>query len=735
MLIQTRRAGLEKMKEENEQKECGYEHSLQSTNDDENLVGIIQNSEGQHESNNLSNHQPQPIPHASAEEIANNIFLSSMADENEKKIASQLVEGQAITQHLATTTNLTPPTDTPSFENGCSITVNNNNPSSNIVSPKLQEQHLNGTYPTPPQESERLSGTNDRKITPFFPNTANTMANEGSADGMSLEISPPENGVRIDQHEVEKTSAKVEHSMTTRSKDNSVHHSEQQMQYPALPMSNSSSFDQNSHQNDNQNLHAHNGSMQQGLNAPYCQSAPPTMTSFDTALNSPTHPTGPMYHNNYYNPPYTSTYGQSYGYQQQNQHGYGQAQSYDPPFQSHADQQGQLSHSNSSSMMHSQNGGLEPPPFFGSAATSVTKYDSEVSKPYHQQAHHYYHGSMPVQNDDLRRSTSSQRLGSNGYQPYTVPTQAHRATSHMGMPGPIATSSIFMANTNNMPDLRLTPNAMHPGASYGRLPDGKIIELFPAMMRTVQACEYCRSRKAKCTGGLPCDRCAKKKIKCEYAQLDKKRKIKTTTSEYDMSSGAARMAANKTIEQAQAQLSAKIGINSDRHDDGMLGHPSYSSGGRGATSRNIRMSKSTPGLDTDLQKAISRRFMSNENMIRLAVDPIMEEVDENISAQVMFSKPRFTAPILPNSSRNANTFAAVQNREDNSPLSEAQSETDLGQQCSNVGPVIQVEPEIDQELHNEVARTTYSNFPTFPSFPPVSNSDEEAISINRSLYG
>jgi hypothetical protein len=33
--------------------------------------------------------------------------------------------------------------------------------------------------------------------------------------------------------------------------------------------------------------------------------------------------------------------------------------------------------------------------------------------------------------------------------------------------------------------------------NYGRLPDGKIIELYPAMMRTMQACEYCRSRKAK----------------------------------------------------------------------------------------------------------------------------------------------------------------------------------------------------------------------------------------------
>ncbi|PWN33418.1 uncharacterized protein FA14DRAFT_185198 [Meira miltonrushii] len=719
---------MEKMKEENEQKECGFEHSLESAvKDDENLAKPLQSSQTHHDSN-ITSH-PHPVPHATAEEIANNIFLSSMADENEKKIPSQLVEGQATNQPL--TANPTPPTESNS-ENGCTNTVNNN--PSNVVSPKLQEEQLNGTYPTPSQGSERQ--TIDRKFTPFFPTAPAAMTSEGSVDGVSVEMGSPENGVRIDQHNVEKGAAKAEHSMTTRSKDNSIHHSEQQMQYPTLPISNNSSFDQSAHQNDTQNLHPHNGSMQQGLNAPYCQSAPPTITSFEGALNSPTHPTGPMYHNNYYNPPYTSTYGQSQPYyQQQNQHNYGQAQSYDHTFQSHADPQGQMSHSNSSSMMHSQNGGLEPPPFFGSAATSVTSYDSEVGKSYHQQAHHYYHGSVPVPSDDLRRSASSQRLGTNGYQPYTVPTQAHRGTSHMGLPGQIATSSIFMANTNNMPDLRLNPGAMHAGASYGRLPDGKIIELFPAMMRTVQACEYCRSRKAKCTGGLPCDRCAKKKIKCEYAQLDKKRKIKTTTSEYDMSSGAARMAANKTIEQAQAQLSAKIGINNDRHDDGMMGHPSYSSGGRSASGRNMRMSKSTPGLDSESQKANSRRIMSSENMIRLAVDPIMEEVDENISAQVMFAKPRFTAPILSNLSRNAHIPAPMQNREGHSPASESQSELDLGQQSSNVGPVIQSELEADQELQNEVARTTYSSFPNLNVFPPLNDSGEDAVNLNRSLYG
>lgn len=725
--MQTRRAEMEKVKEKNGQKEndngVNQERERFQNNDQ------LQNNVSGDKTTNSSAKQDPSASHATAEEIANNFFLSSMIDEKEKTHQNTPTEGQP-SQTL--TSNAEPSSGSALIESGTM--------SSSTLSSEMQEERMNSSYITAPQEIEPLTSTNDRKQTLFFPSATGGMTSESSIVQNGVQMNTLEDGVRLMAQDAEKLGPKIEHSMTTRSKElSSTNPSDQSIQSSTLPMSHDSGFDQSAHQNNTQNVYVQNGSTQQNLSAPYCQSAPPTMTSFEAALNTSGHPAGSLYHN-YYGaaPPYSSTYGQSqsYGYPQQNQYGYGHTQSYDPPFQSHADQPGQLSHSNSSTMMHSQNGGLEPPPIFGSAATSVTSYDSEVGKGYHQQAHHYYHGSIPVPSDDLRRSVSSQRLGSNSYQPYTVPTQAHRATSHIGVSGQIGSSSIFMTNANTMPDMRLNPGAMHPGASYGRLPDGKIIELFPAMMRTVQACEYCRSRKAKCTGGLPCDRCAKKKIKCEYAQLDKKRKIKTTTSEYDMSSGAARMAANKTIEQAQAQLSAKIGMNTDRHDDSMVNHSSstYSPAGRGASNRDIRMSKSTPGMDAKSRKSISRRVMSNDRMIRLAIDPISEEVEENICAQVMFSKPRFTAPIrLANYAQS--TQKSIKKKGRQSPESDDQIEMDLAQQHSNVGPVIQFESEVDQELQDEKGRTTYSDFPDLNSFSAPVSGDEECFNINRSLYG
>lgn len=69
-------------------------------------------------------------------------------------------------------------------------------------------------------------------------------------------------------------------------------------------------------------------------------------------------------------------------------------------------------------------------------------------------------------------------------------------------PVPIKASSIYTPGANMMPDVRFN-NSEYPGTNYGRLPNGKIIELFPAMMRTIQACEYCRSRKAKVSFTAP----------------------------------------------------------------------------------------------------------------------------------------------------------------------------------------------------------------------------------------
>ena len=181
------------------------------------------------------------------------------------------------------------------------------------------------------------------------------------------------------------------------------------------------------------------------------------------------------------------------------------------------------------------------------------------------------HG-YPYQHGTVANSPGGKRI--TAYHPYYVLSQQQQQqqqvpvqmTSSSRSPNqmdfvtsaPIKPSSIFTPNAHMLPDVRY--GAMDGSApNYGRLPNGKIIELYPAMMRTIQACEYCRSRKAKasrdaamrlsllcspfcfsfqCSGGLPCERCAKKNVKCEYAQLDKKRKVKTTTSDYDMSGGA-----------------------------------------------------------------------------------------------------------------------------------------------------------------------------------------------------
>ncbi|KAF9650511.1 hypothetical protein BDM02DRAFT_3185353 [Thelephora ganbajun] len=42
--------------------------------------------------------------------------------------------------------------------------------------------------------------------------------------------------------------------------------------------------------------------------------------------------------------------------------------------------------------------------------------------------------------------------------------------------------------------------------------------IYTARMRTSQACQKCRSRKAKCDGKSPCERCATRGLICEYAR-------------------------------------------------------------------------------------------------------------------------------------------------------------------------------------------------------------------------
>jgi hypothetical protein len=53
----------------------------------------------------------------------------------------------------------------------------------------------------------------------------------------------------------------------------------------------------------------------------------------------------------------------------------------------------------------------------------------------------------------------------------------------------------------------------------------------------------------QCSGGLPCERCEDKGKECNYAQIDTRRKIKTTTSERDLSKRSSRSI--KTVSSAK----------------------------------------------------------------------------------------------------------------------------------------------------------------------------------------
>lgn len=242
------------------------------------------------------------------------------------------------------------------------------------------------------------------------------------------------------------------------------------------------------------------------LSTAYTHSAPPTMTSFSSQQQiAPAH----QHLSSHYAAPHEySAYGHAspqhlYPQQQQQQQNlppspvssFGTQHISPPPMYGPMDS-------------HSPGEGRTSQSLGGSAASSPTTYSMPQ---------HYYQSAFPTQMDDLRPSqygsASSAGLSRGGASrhPYYVPSQPQRSplftTSIGGSSGsgahPLG-SSIITANPDSLPDLRYGEGASaaasgglyHP-VNYGRLPNGKIIELYPAMMRTIQACEYCRSRKAK----------------------------------------------------------------------------------------------------------------------------------------------------------------------------------------------------------------------------------------------
>lgn len=47
--------------------------------------------------------------------------------------------------------------------------------------------------------------------------------------------------------------------------------------------------------------------------------------------------------------------------------------------------------------------------------------------------------------------------------------------------------------------------------------------------RAIQACTYCRSRRSRCEGQLPCDACLKRGIRCSYTQNSRRRDLEQSS--------------------------------------------------------------------------------------------------------------------------------------------------------------------------------------------------------------
>lgn len=145
-------------------------------------------------------------------------------------------------------------------------------------------------------------------------------------------------------------------------------------------------------------------------------------------------------------------------------------------------------------------------------ALSETQVAADTSSrwgcvPYHggdqcpRVAHEHY---MNTTNDEFRQGSRAENESPR--QSYFVPSQPQQpAASMMNNGGSnsryTSGSALFRAESEKMSKFRfsnsITGRENVSALNYGRLPNGRIIELYPAMVRTIQACEYCRSRKAK----------------------------------------------------------------------------------------------------------------------------------------------------------------------------------------------------------------------------------------------
>lgn len=97
-------------------------------------------------------------------------------------------------------------------------------------------------------------------------------------------------------------------------------------------------------------------------------------------------------------------------------------------------------------------------------------------------------------------------------------------------------------------------------------------------VRTQQACEKCRGRKAKCSGERPCQRCVNRGLHCEYAPERKMRgpnKVKRVKGSSVESRGTAR----------RASVASSVATTSSEDEPHAPGSPPFTSAPRGFTMR------------------------------------------------------------------------------------------------------------------------------------------------------
>ncbi|KAF8988449.1 hypothetical protein BDQ17DRAFT_1374044 [Cyathus striatus] len=161
---------------------------------------------------------------------------------------------------------------------------------------------------------------------------------------------------------------------------------------------------------------------------------------------------------------------------------------------------------------------------------------------YFDDQHDMYNPSPPTYDDSLPLQPTLPRWSSSSFD-YTPPAACPPWTSSFPSPAP------YPAPRLSPPPQRLSQEQQHQASLNARRltlagsldPETGIFYRTPEhpRLRTAQACEKCRARKAKCTGDCPCGRCASRGLVCEYAKEGRDLDLPHTSSSANSTSNQA----------------------------------------------------------------------------------------------------------------------------------------------------------------------------------------------------